>query len=58
MKTLKPLWVVLVTTAIAGVQFHHEYSGGEGSGSAVCLAPESSQAAAGDMLLMHLQSHR
>lgn len=47
----------VIVTALAGVEFHHEFSSEDGPGGAVCMAPESQKEAFRDMLLLHLRSH-
>jgi hypothetical protein len=54
---MKYLWVGVVLAAIASVEFFYELRGGDGSGAAVCMAPELQQSALREALLLHLKSH-
>jgi hypothetical protein len=47
----------VIVTALAGVEFYHEFAHDDGPGGAVCMAPESQKEAFRDMLLVHLRSH-
>jgi len=55
---MKVFLVVLFLAAIAGLEFYHEFSGGEASGAQMCLAQPSAREAVQEFLLHHLQSHR
>ena len=54
---MKYLWLLLLVASVAGLEFFHEFAGGDAPG-AVCMAPESQQQALRDVLIQHLQSHR
>jgi len=53
---MKAALLTLLIAAIAGVEFHHEWTHSELAGG-VCLAPESQKVAINDMLIQHLRSH-
>ena len=54
---MKSLFVVLLVASIASLEFFHELSGGDTSGAAACMAPQSKQDLINDLFLQHLQSH-
>jgi len=53
---MKTAFLILFVAAIAGVEFHHEWTHSELAGG-VCLAPESQKIAINDMLIQHLRAH-
>jgi len=53
---MKAAFLTLLIAAIAGVEFHHEWTHSELAGG-ICLAPESQKVAINDMLIQHLRAH-
>jgi hypothetical protein len=54
---MKYLWIGLVVTALASLEFLHEFGSNEAPGGLVCTAQDERPAAMRELLLQHLKSH-